>query len=89
MKWCLYKFKSKILKNFTADDLKVGTKIRWYNGISTIIEIEKVTSFDKINNFEAAERDLYILDTNYIFKDEKDYVFIEDICYVIKNKKEK
>lgn len=89
MKWCLYKFKSKILKNFTADDLKVGTKIRWYNGISTIIEIEKVTSFDKINNFEAAERDLYILDTNYIFKDEKDHVFIEDICYVIKNKKEK
>ena len=89
MKWCLYKFKSKILKKFTTNDLKVGTKIRWCNGISTIIEIEKVTSFDKINNFEAAERDLYILDTNYIFKDEKDHVFIEDIYYVIKNKKEK
>lgn len=75
--------------NFTKDDLKVGTKIEWYHGVSTIIEIGRCAVLDpcKIEhgNIESKEQELYILDTYFYQSSEPDSIFdIDEILRIVK-----
>lgn len=87
LKWRWFRFKQRFMKNFATQDLRVGVKIEWFKGVSTITEVSTALMFD-VEDAECKpiEVTYYILDTNYYFKDEPDGIMEEDILRVIKER---
>lgn len=90
LKYILFKFKQKLYRNFTTNDLKPGVKIKWYKGISTIKKVSTSYSMFVMTGNEPIDfqpETCYILDTNYYFDDEPDIIFEKDILKIIKEGK--
>lgn len=81
----IFKLRQKFAKKVDKNDLKCGTIIETFKGISTIIDISKSYVFslekDNINNPDIETS--YVCDTHYYFEDENDSFFYEDILRIV------
>lgn len=87
IRYRLFKLRQKFSKKIDPIDLKPGTMIETFKGISTIVDIGQSlvssTMFSPDDELEWSWEPSYICDTHYTFDDESDRFFYEDILKIV------